>query len=92
MAFRPRTCAAPLQRSASLTIGRVEACFSRPIKQAASELGICTTLLKKICRQHGIKRWPYRKVTSIHKQHGGGGGGGNNANNNPTNNSHHLAP
>ena len=62
----------PLQRTKPLTLDRVEACFSKPIKQAANELGICTTLLKKICRQHGIKRWPYRKVTSIQKQKAGG--------------------
>jgi hypothetical protein len=39
--------------------------FHLPEKQVAKELGICLTSLKKICRQNGIKRWPYRKVQHI---------------------------
>jgi hypothetical protein len=30
--------------------------------------GICPTVLKKICRKHGLKRWPNRRVRSIDKQ------------------------
>jgi len=36
--------------------------FDRPLSEVATELGVCMTFLKKVCRQHGIKRWPYRKV------------------------------
>ena len=35
-----------------------------PIEQAAKQLSVSATLLKKICRQNGIARWPYRKVSS----------------------------
>ena len=24
--------------------------------------GVCTSVLKKICRENGLERWPYRKV------------------------------
>ena len=39
--------------------------FSTPEKIVAKELGISLTSLKKICRQKGISRWPYRKVPNI---------------------------
>jgi hypothetical protein len=29
---------------------------------------ICPTVLKKICRKHGLKRWPNRRIRSIDKQ------------------------
>ncbi len=29
---------------------------------------ICPTVLKKICRRHGLKRWPNRRLRSINKQ------------------------
>lgn len=37
--------------------------FHLPISQVAKELGVCATVLKKLCRQHGIPRWPHRKVS-----------------------------
>ena len=45
-------------------ITREELCkrFHLPIAQVAQELGVCATVLKKKCRQHGIPRWPFRKV------------------------------
>jgi transcriptional regulator of acetoin/glycerol metabolism len=32
------------------------------IEDAAKELGMGTTALKKRCRQYGIHRWPHRQV------------------------------
>jgi hypothetical protein len=37
--------------------------FHLPITQVSKELGVCATVLKKICRKNGIPRWPHRKVT-----------------------------
>lgn len=39
--------------------------FHLPINEVALELGVCATVLKKICRKNGIKRWPHRKIKSI---------------------------
>ncbi|KAK9827349.1 hypothetical protein WJX81_008570 [Elliptochloris bilobata] len=39
--------------------------FHLPINAAGSRLGICPTVLKKICRKHGLSRWPHRKLRSI---------------------------
>jgi hypothetical protein len=41
--------------------------FQLPEKVVAKELGICLTSLKKLCRQQGINRWPYRKVRIMFK-------------------------
>jgi hypothetical protein len=32
------------------------------MEEAAKELGLGITALKKYCRKHGIKRWPHRQV------------------------------
>uniref|UniRef100_A0A0D6QR16 RWP-RK domain-containing protein n=1 Tax=Araucaria cunninghamii TaxID=56994 RepID=A0A0D6QR16_ARACU len=45
----------------SLTFDEVAKFFSVPIAEAANILGVCSSVLKKICRDNGIPRWPYRK-------------------------------
>ncbi|OIT28604.1 protein rkd2 [Nicotiana attenuata] len=39
--------------------------FYMPITQAAKKLNIGLTLLKKRCRELGIRRWPHRKLMSL---------------------------
>merc|ERR1712100_586671 len=41
--------------------------FHLPISEVAKELGVCATVLKKLCRKHGIPRWPHRKIKSLNK-------------------------
>uniref|UniRef100_A0A7S4BII7 RWP-RK domain-containing protein n=1 Tax=Chrysotila carterae TaxID=13221 RepID=A0A7S4BII7_CHRCT len=41
--------------------------FHKPIVEVAELMGVCTTVLKKICRRYGIQRWPQRKLQSINK-------------------------
>nr|BAN21752.1 minus dominance protein [Gonium octonarium] len=53
------------QRKADLTSTEISQFFHLPIKEASKRLCISTTYLKRICRQLGIPRWPYRKVASL---------------------------
>jgi len=39
--------------------------FHLPLAEVAKEFGVCMTFIKKVCRSHGIKRWPYRKIKSL---------------------------
>ncbi|KAJ6853653.1 uncharacterized protein M6B38_113515 [Iris pallida] len=44
-----------------LSLDDISQYFKLPIAEAASILGVCTSVLKRICRENGIVRWPYRK-------------------------------
>ncbi|KAI3723496.1 hypothetical protein L2E82_35118 [Cichorium intybus] len=48
-----------------LSRGIIAEHFNKPIKQAAKELNVGTTRLKKRCRELGIKRWPQRQIKSL---------------------------
>ncbi|KAK9093564.1 hypothetical protein Syun_028475 [Stephania yunnanensis] len=51
----------PNGSSSALTLDDISKHFSVPIADAATFLGVCTSVLKRICRENGIVRWPYRK-------------------------------
>jgi hypothetical protein len=53
--------------SNSLTIEDLRGYFHLPIVEVAKQLGTCTTALKKICRKHKIRKWPYRQIRSLTK-------------------------
>ncbi|KAG3107522.1 hypothetical protein PI124_g12657 [Phytophthora idaei] len=53
--------------SSSITLDMLRPHFEEPLAKVAASFGICVTLLKKICRRHGIARWPHRQITGLRK-------------------------
>lgn len=49
----------------SLSFDQLAKLFHMPLSDAAKEIGICCTALKKACRKNNITRWPHRKVKSL---------------------------
>lgn len=44
---------------------KLESLYHLPLPSAAEKFGESETVFKKICRQHGIEKWPFRKIKSI---------------------------
>ncbi|KAM6586537.1 hypothetical protein CsatA_009142 [Cannabis sativa] len=53
------------KKAVQLELDEIQRCFKLPIKDAAMELGIGVTRLKKRCRELNIMRWPHRKLKSL---------------------------
>eukprot|EP00793_Prasinoderma_coloniale_P001507 PRCOL_00003311-RA len=51
--------------SKGITLPMLQAHFNMTLKDAAAALGLCTTTLKRVCRSHGISRWPCRKLKKM---------------------------
>ncbi|KAF3622750.1 putative general transcription factor 3C polypeptide 5-like isoform X1 [Capsicum annuum] len=49
----------------SVSFDEVSKLFNLPLSDAAQSLGVCASVLKKICYENGLVRWPYRK--SVHQ-------------------------
>ena len=50
-----------------LDMRKIATCFHLPIDTAAKALGIGSTAIKRICRKHGLDRWPHRKLKCIER-------------------------
>ncbi|GJD10037.1 hypothetical protein Gasu2_42570 [Galdieria sulphuraria] len=49
----------------NLSIDQLSRYFDLPRKEAAQQLGVCVTLLKRRCRELGIHCWPFRKMRCL---------------------------
>ncbi|MQL83793.1 hypothetical protein Taro_016293 [Colocasia esculenta] len=52
-------------RSSSISFDEVSKYFCMPIMEAAKNMKVGLTVLKKRCRELGISRWPHRKMKSL---------------------------
>ncbi|CAM9288929.1 unnamed protein product [Scytosiphon promiscuus] len=41
--------------------------FNYPLRAAAEAMHISVTTLKRLCRRHGVKRWPHRQICGINR-------------------------
>lgn len=53
--------------AARLPLEVLECFYHVPLNVAAQQLSVSLTMLKKLCRAYGVKRWPHRQVSSLDK-------------------------
>ncbi|KAK1367948.1 putative RWP-RK domain-containing protein [Heracleum sosnowskyi] len=63
-----RTHKEQMDKIASLTIYDFAEYFHLTQDEASKKVGVSSTICKKICRDAGLKRWPYRKVRKYRKK------------------------
>ncbi|KAL4421020.1 hypothetical protein ABPG77_008857 [Micractinium sp. CCAP 211/92] len=50
-----------------ITLEDLQSAFHLPTERACVKLGVGLTILKRLCRKHGIARWPYRSLLKAGK-------------------------
>ena len=53
---------------ASITLADLQRQFMQSIAEAAKYFGVCESIMKRVCRRHGIRKWPQRTVRSLKRQ------------------------
>lgn len=55
-----------IEHRKNATIADMRPYFDCPLKEAAMRLNMSHSLLKRLCREQGISRWPFRKVSKTY--------------------------
>ncbi|GLJ33331.1 hypothetical protein SUGI_0670610 [Cryptomeria japonica] len=63
--FSTKNTSMHCQQRSDISYSELSQYFHMPITQAAKELKVGLTVLKKRCREFGIPRWPHRKMKSL---------------------------
>lgn len=56
---------APHMSRSLVTFEQIMSLSHLPIDEAARQLGVCTTVVKRVCRWNGVDRWPFRKIQGL---------------------------
>jgi len=54
-------------KASRITKAVLEAHFHLPMAHVAKKFEMCETYFKRICRQYGVERWPYRQMGGPHR-------------------------
>jgi len=57
-------------KARAMTKEALESNFHLPMAAVAKMFGVCPTYFKRVCRNHGIMRWPYRQLRSMQRKGG----------------------
>merc|ERR1711862_42696 len=57
-----------MNKSAHISFDMLKEQFNVPLPVAADNLGLGTTAFKRVCRNNGVPKWPWRKLTSLDKK------------------------
>ena len=52
----------------NITLSDLQSQFDQPIVIAAKHFGVCVSILKRVCRRHGISKWPQRAIRGLKRQ------------------------
>nr|CCA18692.1 RWPRK domaincontaining protein putative [Albugo laibachii Nc14] len=50
-----------------ITVDMLRPHFDKPLNEVSKIFGICSTLMKKVCRRLHIRKWPYRQILSLRR-------------------------
>ena len=56
------------EKERSLSLADIVQYFHLPLEEAAKQLRVCVATLKRSCRDHGIRSWPFRKLRAIKRR------------------------